>query len=98
MFLTKQRFAQGWRPRFYATQCREEKRMNLSLETTLGIAESINSYLIQAIQIGRSSATVQGFLASVDAEDPNPYRNYAVPFAGTHPSSHDVFGTSPMVL
>ena len=64
--------------------------MKLSLETTLGIAESINSYLIRAIQIGRSSATVQGFLASVDAEDPNPYRNYAVPFAGTHPSSHDV--------
>ena len=83
MLLTKQRFAQGWRPRSYATQCREEKRMKLSLETTLGIAESINSYLIRAIQIGRSSSYCAGFsLASVDAEDPNPYRNYAVPVCG----------------
>lgn len=50
----------------------------------------IQSYLRFAAAHGRDSERIGPFLATFDRYDDNPYRNYALPDDGTHPSPTEV--------
>jgi ribosomal protein S18 acetylase RimI-like enzyme len=61
-----------------------------STEAARSFGRKVNSYLARAAHAGRSVEVVGSFVASVDANSDNPFRNYAIPIADAAPQSTDV--------
>jgi len=65
-------------------------RMQEPTEAARSFGRKVNSYLARAAHAGRSVEVVGPFVASVDANSDNPFRNYAIPIADAAPQRTDV--------